>query len=60
MGRWRNGVPLVLSPHTDRPEPAVPRDKLNEFDYVSPDARPGVLRRQPTGCAARSERTCGG
>ena len=58
MGRWRNGVPLVLSPHTDRPEPAVPRDKLNEFDYVSPDARPALYddgdgRRCPFGAHVR-------
>jgi Dyp-type peroxidase family len=42
MGRWRNGVPLVLSPHTDAPQPALARDQLNEFDYVSPDARPAL------------------
>jgi deferrochelatase/peroxidase EfeB len=42
MGRWRTGVPLVLSPQTDRPEPPVPHDKLNEFDYVSPAARPAL------------------
>ena len=58
MGRWRNGVPLVLSPHTDTPEPAVPRDKLNEFDYVSPDERPALYddsdgRRCPFGAHVR-------
>jgi deferrochelatase/peroxidase EfeB len=42
MGRWRNGVPLVLSPHTDSPQPALPREKLNEFDYVSPEAHPAL------------------
>ncbi|MGH3613181.1 MAG: Dyp-type peroxidase [Pseudonocardia sp.] len=33
-GRWRNGTPLVLSPNTDTPEPAIPLDALNNFDYV--------------------------
>ena len=46
MGRWRNGVPLVLSPHTVEPEPAVPRDKLNEFDYVARRGHPALLRRR--------------
>ena len=36
MGRWRNGVPLTLSPNTSTPEPAVEGERLNEFDY-----RPG-------------------
>ena len=58
MGRWRNGVPLVLSPHTDKPEPAVARDKLNEFDYVSPTHTPRSTTTATAG-AARSGRTCG-
>jgi deferrochelatase/peroxidase EfeB len=29
-GRWRNGVPLALSPHTDKPS----HEALNNFDYV--------------------------
>lgn len=29
-GRWRNGVPLVLSPDTPHPDPPV---SLNDFDY---------------------------
>ncbi|HEY6422717.1 MAG TPA: hypothetical protein VIY28_05585 [Pseudonocardiaceae bacterium] len=33
-GRWRNGVPLVLSPDTDTPDPPIPPDALNDFDYV--------------------------
>lgn len=33
-GRWRNGTPLVLSPDTDSPDPEIPWDKLNDFDYV--------------------------
>jgi deferrochelatase/peroxidase EfeB len=33
-GRWRNGTPLVLSPHTDTPDPPIPPEALNAFDYV--------------------------
>ncbi|MFD2091513.1 Dyp-type peroxidase [Blastococcus deserti] len=33
-GRWRNGTPLVLSPDTDTPQPALSPDQLNDFDYV--------------------------
>ena len=33
-GRWRNGTPLVLSPDTDTPEPPIPAEGLNDFDYV--------------------------
>jgi Dyp-type peroxidase family len=33
-GRWRNGVPLVLSPDTDSPARPIPEDGLNNFDYV--------------------------
>jgi len=34
LGRWRNGVPLTLSP--DRPEPEAPllESQLNNFDYA--------------------------
>ena len=40
MGRWRNGVPLNLSPNTPQPQPPIGEDELNEFDYV-----PGPGRR---------------
>ena len=30
-GRWRNGVPLALSPNT--PDPELPLEKYNSFDY---------------------------
>ncbi len=33
-GRWRNGVPLALSPDTDQPMPPIPDAQLNNFDYV--------------------------
>lgn len=33
-GRWRNGTPLVLSPDTDTPDPPIPQEALNDFDYV--------------------------
>lgn len=35
-GRWRNGVPLALSPDTDTPDPPLPPDSLNDFDYARP------------------------
>ena len=37
-GRWRNGVPLMLSPDTDQPAEASSGANSNAFDYV---ARPG-------------------
>jgi deferrochelatase/peroxidase EfeB len=33
MGRWRNGVPLTLSPRTPEPDPPISKARLNEFDY---------------------------
>ncbi len=33
-GRWRNGTPLILSPDTDTPNPPVPPEALNDFDYA--------------------------
>jgi Dyp-type peroxidase family len=33
-GRWRNGVPLALSPDTDTPEVPIPLEEMNNFDYV--------------------------
>ena len=35
-GRWRNGVPLALSPETDSPAGISP-DQLNSFGYVNSD-----------------------
>jgi deferrochelatase/peroxidase EfeB len=37
-GRWRNGVPLALSPETDAPDPPIPYERLNYFDYVPTEA----------------------
>lgn len=36
-GRWRNGVPLALSPETDSPLGGVPPEQLNNFEYVNKD-----------------------
>jgi deferrochelatase/peroxidase EfeB len=33
-GRWRNGTPLVLSRDTDSPDPPIPLEQMNYFDYV--------------------------
>ena len=36
-GRWRNGVPLALSPESDRPAGGITPDQLNNFEYVNAD-----------------------
>jgi deferrochelatase/peroxidase EfeB len=36
-GRWRNGVPLALSPNTDTPLEGIPPEQLNNFEYVNAD-----------------------
>jgi deferrochelatase/peroxidase EfeB len=36
-GRWRNGVPLVLSPETDSPPGGISPEQLNNFEYVNAD-----------------------
>jgi deferrochelatase/peroxidase EfeB len=36
-GRWRNGVPLALSPETDSPEGGLAPEEYNNFDYVNAD-----------------------
>lgn len=33
-GRWRNGIPLVLSPDTATPDPPISPEARNDFDYV--------------------------
>ncbi len=36
-GRWRNGVPLALSPETDSPAGGITLEQLNNFEYVNAD-----------------------
>ena len=36
-GRWRNGVPLALSPETDSPPGGISPEKFNDFEYVNAD-----------------------
>jgi deferrochelatase/peroxidase EfeB len=36
-GRWRNGVPLALSPETDSPPGGISSDEMNNFEYVNAD-----------------------
>jgi deferrochelatase/peroxidase EfeB len=36
-GRWRNGVPLALSPDTDSPDGGISPQQLNDFEYVNAD-----------------------
>jgi deferrochelatase/peroxidase EfeB len=36
-GRWRNGVPLMLSPETDKPPSGIAPERLNDFEYVNAD-----------------------
>jgi len=36
-GRWRNGVPLALSPDTDSPPGDISLEQLNNFEYVNAD-----------------------
>ena len=40
MGRWRNGVPLVLSPDTPEPKGGIPHGSINEFDYAPTPEHP--------------------
>ena len=36
-GRWRNGVPLALSPDSDSPAGGISPEQLNDFEYVNSD-----------------------
>ena len=50
-GRWRNGVPLSLSPDTDTPESPIAPEQLNTFDYVPTPANPDAFdNRKGTRC----------
>ena len=42
-GRWRNGVPLALSPDTPNPDPPIPGERMNWFDYKPTDAIPDAF-----------------
>jgi hypothetical protein len=53
-GRWRNGVPLELSPDTDSPAGGIKPDQLNDFEYVNKDGSG-----DPKGLRCASERTSG-
>ena len=66
-GRWRNGVPLALSPDTDSPPGGIAPEQLNNFEYVNADgsgdpegrALPGWrphAPHQPEGTAGRGPR----
>ena len=49
MGRWRNGVPLELSPHSPTPDPKV---SLTQFDYSHASQCPAgahIRRTNPRG-----------
>ena len=37
VGRWRSGVPLVMSPTTDSPNPPIQTEDLNNYDYANDD-----------------------
>jgi len=36
-GRWRNGVPLALSPDTDSPPEGISPEQMNNYEYVNAD-----------------------
>jgi deferrochelatase/peroxidase EfeB len=36
-GRWRNGVPLALSPDTDSPAGGMTPEQMNDYEYVNAD-----------------------
>jgi hypothetical protein len=38
-GRWRNGVPLALSPDTDSPPGGLTPEQLNNFEYGNQENR---------------------
>jgi deferrochelatase/peroxidase EfeB len=42
-GRWRNGLPLSLSPSTPHPSPEIPRERFNAFDYRPTPALPDAV-----------------
>jgi deferrochelatase/peroxidase EfeB len=58
LGRWRNGVPLTLSPQERQADPPIRDAHLNEFDYAPGDGHPTYYddvegRRCPVGAHIR-------
>jgi deferrochelatase/peroxidase EfeB len=54
-GRWRNGLPISLSPTTPHPTPAIPRDQFNAFDYrPTPSVPDAIMDRAGHVCPAGS------
>jgi deferrochelatase/peroxidase EfeB len=43
VGRWRNGNPLVLTPHRPDPDPEIPWDNIDKYDYAPSDRAPEYL-----------------
>jgi len=43
LGRWRNGVPLSLSPTTPTPNPPLDASQINSFDYLPTTDLPNAL-----------------
>ncbi len=48
-GRWRNGVPLAVSPNTDAPDPPVAEADMNNFDYSAPPDQADLWVGDPKG-----------
>ncbi len=40
VGRWRNGNPLMLTPSCPDPDPEIPWDKVDKYDYAPSDIAP--------------------
>jgi deferrochelatase/peroxidase EfeB len=40
VGRWRNGNPLVLTPQQPNPDPQIPWDKIDSYDYAPSKTHP--------------------
>ncbi len=43
VGRWRNGVPLTVSPTTDSPQPPLSLAELNQYDYAPTAENPAAM-----------------
>lgn len=43
VGRWRNGNPLVLTPDVPNPDPQIPAEKIDSYDYAPSKAHPQYL-----------------